>query len=98
MVDMDALSAFRARALNPEHPVLQIKDHFSSTYISVLDDSGDMLIGMSDMRILKNIPDKYIEANISLIQNAVAIVLDGCLMPKTIDAILSAAVCPVIAK
>ena len=23
MVDMDALSAFRARALNPEHPVLR---------------------------------------------------------------------------
>lgn len=84
------IESCKSAGIGTEH-VLRIKDHLSSTYISVLDDSGDMLIGMSDMRILKNIPDKYIEANISLIQNAVAIVLDGCLMPKTIDAILSAA-------
>src|SRR5574344_1618982 len=46
------IESCKSAGIGTEH-VLRIKDHFSSTYISVLDDSGDMLIGMSDMRILK---------------------------------------------
>ncbi len=51
-------------------------DHPTSSYISVLDDAGDMLVAMSDMSILEEIPSSYLDEHASLIRNAAAVVCD----------------------
>lgn len=51
----------------------------SSSYVAVLDEKGDMLLGLSDMRIINGMPLSYIEKNAELIKNAAAVVCDGAL-------------------
>lgn len=40
--------------------VLRLNGETSSSYIAMLDDNGDMLLGMSDMRILKKLSAEHI--------------------------------------
>jgi pseudouridine kinase len=51
----------------------------SSCYIAVLDERGDMLIGMSDMSILGNLTEEYLDRYKDLIYGAAAVVCDPCL-------------------
>lgn len=55
----------------------------SSSYIAILDERGDMLLGMSDMRIIEHLEGAYLEENEPLLKAAAAIVCDACL-PVTI--------------
>ena len=50
-----------------------------------------MLLGMSDMRILKKLSAEHIRKNAELIANADAVIIDGCLAEETIDEILNVA-------
>lgn len=59
------------------------KDTCSSGYVAVLDDKGDMLLGLSDMRIINEMPLSYIENNAELIRGAAAVICDGAL-PKQV--------------
>lgn len=71
--------------------VLRLSGETSSSYIAMLDDNGDMLLGMSDMRILKKLSAEHIRKNAELIANADAVIIDGCLAEETIDEILNVA-------
>lgn len=71
--------------------VLRIEGAVSSCYIAVLDERGDMLLGMSDMSILANITPEYIAANRELIRGAAALVCDPCLPIPTLELVLDAA-------
>ena len=51
----------------------------SSCYIAVLDETGDMLLGMSDMRIIEALPPSYLAEKGALLRGASAVVCDGCL-------------------
>lgn len=51
----------------------------SSSYVAVLDEKGDMLLGLSDMRIINGMEVDYVEKNAALISGAAAIVCDGSL-------------------
>ena len=55
------------------------KNTVSSSYVAVLDEKGDMLLGLSDMRIINNMPVEYLEQNAALIRGAAAVVCDGAL-------------------
>ena len=55
------------------------KNTVSSSYIAVLDEKGDMLLGLSDMRIINEMPREYPERNAALIRGAAAVVCDGAL-------------------
>lgn len=55
------------------------KDTVSSSYVAILDEKGDMLLGLSDMRIINGMPLAYLEKNAALIRGAAAIVCDGAL-------------------
>ena len=55
------------------------KDTTSSSYVAVLDEKGDMLLGLSDMRIINEMPVSYPERNAALIRGAAAVVCDGAL-------------------
>ncbi len=59
--------------------VLRKNDMSSSSYICMMDEQGDMLLGMSDMRILDQLSIAYLEEKEPEIDNARVIVCDGCL-------------------
>ena len=59
--------------------VLRKRGAASSSYIAILDERGDMLLGMSDMRIIEDMPAAYLDQNSAILQNASAIVCDACL-------------------
>ena len=63
----------------------------SSSYIAILDERGDMLLGMSDMRIIEDLPTSYLEANTALLHEADAIVCDACLPIGLLDDLLNIA-------
>jgi pseudouridine kinase len=59
---------------------LLVKQHaVSSTYIAILDERGDMLLGLSDMRIIEDLPNTYLAEHSALLRGADAIVCDACL-------------------
>ena len=63
----------------------------SSCYIAMLDERGDMLLAMSDMRILQELPGAYLEKNRALLQGAAAVVCDACLPCAILDELLDGA-------
>lgn len=58
---------------------LTVRGGTSSCYIAVLDERGDMLIGMSDMSILGSLTEEYLDENSDVILPAAAVVCDPCL-------------------
>ncbi len=63
----------------------------SSSYIAILDERGDMLLGMSDMRIIEGLAGAYLEENAALLQAADAIVCDACLPASFLEELLAIA-------
>lgn len=78
--------------------VLRKTGAVSSSYIAILDERGDMLLGMSDMRIIETLPPAYLEENAALLRNADAIVCDACLPNALLERIfeITAAATPVL--
>ncbi len=70
---------------------LRLANTVSSTYISILDDSGDMYIALSDMSITANLTRPFLESNAALLQKADVIVCDGCLPQDSIRALVEIA-------
>ena len=59
--------------------VVTIPGATSSCYIAMLDDCGDMLLGMSDMSILQSLTQEDIDSRAELLQGATGIVCDPCM-------------------
>lgn len=52
----------------------------SSTYMSILDEHGDMLVAVSDMTVLQeHLTPEYLSARAELLQNAAIVTCDPCL-------------------
>lgn len=58
--------------------------HSSSTYISIMDSAGDMLVAMSDMRILKEMDEQFVAERMELLNNAELVVCDANLSPAAL--------------
>lgn len=56
----------------------------SSCYISIVDETGDMLLAMSDMRIIKRLDERLVEDSQELLCGADLVVCDGNLSPATV--------------
>lgn len=57
----------------------------SSIYLSLLDADGDMLVGMSDMRIIQQqLPPEYLPSKRELIAGAAIVTCDPCLGEQTL--------------
>lgn len=67
----------------------------SSTYVSIMDDDGDMLIAMSDMDILKAMGKEFIEERLPALQNCKLCICDGNLSAAAVEALLEHATVPV---
>ena len=61
----------------------------SSSYISVMDSSGDMLLAMSDMHIIKKLDERLVDDSRALLCGAELVVCDGNLSARTIDRLTS---------
>ena len=48
----------------------------TTSYMALHDDSGDMLVGMSDMRLLQELTPAFLESRLDVMRNARALVLD----------------------
>lgn len=59
--------------------VARIAGAKSSSYIAVIDDRGDMLVGLSDMRLIQTMPISYLEENAPVLRGARYIICDGTL-------------------
>ena len=57
----------------------------SSSYISIMDGDGDMLLAMSDMHIIKQLNPQIIDESRDLLCGADLVVCDGNLSAKTIE-------------
>ena len=65
--------------------VMHKRGAVSSSYIAILDETGDMLLGMSDMRIIEDMPSSYLDEQAALLRAADAIVCDACLPVTALD-------------
>lgn len=61
--------------------------HHSSSYISVLDDDGDMIVAMSDMHIVKELNGDFVAECLPMLNGADLVVCDGNLSPAALEAL-----------
>ena len=61
----------------------------SSSYISVMDSGGDMLLAMSDMHIIKKLDERLVDDSRALLCGAELVVCDGNLSARAIDRLTS---------
>lgn len=57
----------------------------SSSYLSIHDSTGEMVVAMSDMSILQQLSPQHLKAREDIIENAGAIIIDGGLPQTVID-------------
>jgi pseudouridine kinase len=63
----------------------RVEDAPTPCYLSVLDDSGDMLVGISDMQILETLDAGRLQRHEAMLKNASLIVLDTNLSESALD-------------
>lgn len=59
--------------------------HVSSSYISIMDSEGDMLVAMSDMRILTEMDEAFVAQRLELLNGAELVVCDGNLSAPALE-------------
>lgn len=64
-----------------------VENHSSSSYISMLDDHGEMYVALSDMTVLQNMNMEFIRRREGVIKGAKLIVFDPALPEEVIDGI-----------
>ena len=69
--------------------VMTVKDHASSTYMSVLNNDGDMTVALSDMSIMENLSIDYLRSNDKIIRGAELIVTDPSIPADVMDCLLT---------
>ena len=65
--------------------VLQIDDERTSTYVSVLDDNGDLSVAVNDMAIMDLLTPTHLEAHKAMLSGAEIIVLDTNVSEENIE-------------
>ena len=69
--------------------ILKLENKKTSTYLSIVDDTGEMISAISDMSIVDTITPEYIENHDKIIQKASVIVLDTNIPEKTLSYIIN---------
>ncbi|MGR3808512.1 PfkB family carbohydrate kinase [Pasteurella testudinis] len=62
----------------------QLHNETTSTYISLLDNNGEMVVAINDMEILNNLTPALLSSRLNFIQHADVIILDCNLSEKTL--------------
>jgi len=67
------------------HYMKQLLAKPTSTYLSILDETGDMIVALNDMSITKEIDISYIKKNEDLIKNSSFVILDTNLEQEVLE-------------
>lgn len=62
-----------------------LQDERSSTYVSIMDSDGDMLLAMSDMHIIKKLDERLVDDYADVLCGAEMVICDGNLSAKTVE-------------
>ncbi len=77
------LQLSRAAGINVRN-VVEIPSAITSTYLSVLDDAGDMLVAINDMSILEELTVARLQSQQAMLKQSVLVVLDANLPAATL--------------
>lgn len=66
----------------------------SSTYVSLMDEKGDMQLAMSDMRIIKQLDAKFVDESMDVLSNAAMVVVDGNLSAQAVERLTEVCLSP----
>lgn len=66
----------------------------SSSYISIMDDTGDMLLAMSDMHIIKKLDAALVDESVAVLGGADIVVCDGNLSAKAVERLTEVCLSP----
>ena len=55
---------------------LKTAEHPTSTYLYIASEDGDMVMALSDMEVCRKVTPSYLAANLTLLQNAKAVIVD----------------------
>jgi pseudouridine kinase len=80
----------RSVGINIEH-CIQTPDHPTGSYLAILDEQGNLHLGMDDMRISDLITSEYLSERRSLFKEASAVFIDANLPGKTLRTAISIA-------
>jgi pseudouridine kinase len=75
----------------------KVADASTSTYLYLNDENGDMVLAVSDMDICERITPDYIASNLSLLNNAQVVVVDGNLPVETLGYLAEHCTAPIFA-
>ena len=68
---------------------VEVPGHPSSTYMAIMDEEGDMALGLSDMRILDHVTPEHLESCAPLLSEAGVVVADACLTTETLERLVN---------
>ena len=66
----------------------------SSSYVSIVDETGDMLMAMSDMHIIKRMDERFVDDHVEVLSNADLVVCDGNLSARTMERLTEVCLSP----
>ena len=69
--------------------VRMIEGESTSAYVSILDETGDMFVAMSDMRIIKRLDERLVDECAPALLSAERVVCDGNLSGKTVRRLIA---------
>jgi len=81
------LSESQAAGLDVSY-VMRAKNHVSSTYMSILNNDGDMTLALSDMSIMEQLSIDYLHSNDRIIRGAELIVTDPSIPSEVMNCLL----------
>ncbi len=68
---------------------VEVPGHPSSTYMAIMDEEGDMALGLSDMRILDHVTPEHLESCAPLLSEADVVAADACLTTETLERLVN---------
>jgi len=84
------LEETEATGVNVEHCLL-VEEEPTSFYLAVLDEEGNLEVGIDDMRVIASIPPEHLRERRGLFRRAAAVFIDANLPQKTLRAAISLA-------
>ena len=66
----------------------------SSTYVSLMDETGDMLLAMSDMHIIKQLDANLVDDSMDVLSGAAMVVVDGNLSAQAVERLTEVCLAP----
>ncbi|WP_245544077.1 carbohydrate kinase family protein [Peptoniphilus timonensis] len=74
--------------INVDSSKILISEGITPHYLAILDETRDMYVAISDMDLIKNIDENYVEKNRKIIENSEFTIMDTNLEEKTLDYVL----------